>query len=679
MSRSATHPPSKTSLEKGDLLVSRTSDNPGASVQWLVYEKRKFGELLSDWQESVSPGNPEGFIRDHLHLESAISRHDFINLISGNAIASKPLADFISACVPPHISTPLVMRNRAYTAINRGKSIPQLTANDQLIKAARAAKLCEFASAADETANHLFDSWRTDLIDRLTDAAHGEVINVPETFNRLAALLGIDQEVLAGHKLLTAGQASHVGNQLSQMFGLAGDEFDGFAQVSAGALAESASSVATPVHNNYRKTLRFLTESAGMLQEDLGKRLPAALRVNLTNVIPSRQLLERCQQVFQLRDDEATLLRKQAERRQDELSERFAPVVEHFADDGLTTQKYLKAAISQSALFAQRPETLIGNIEGVVKHFASDGLTTQQYLKAACKQPTLFCQRPETLIGNIEGIAKHFAGDGLTTAQYLKAAVKKPRLFTQRPKTLIGNIEGVANHFASDGLTTQQYLEEACKQPQIFTQRSETLIGNIEGVVKHFADDGLTTQQYLKAAISQPTLFTQRPETLIGNIEGVVKRFASDGLTTQQYLKAAIKRPQLFYQRPNTIQEHIHILQSMDKQGLLPINKSAEALWSFITAYPFLLSLSVDNLYFRQCVTTLTDRQPDTRQFVEIHSRSEARLRAALAKEPDLSDALHAEQYPERIGHKNPRRWVERALEQEEGYLTPTGGKKPSR
>jgi hypothetical protein len=166
-------------------------------------------------------------------------------------------------------------------------------------------------------------------------------------------------------------------------------------------------------------------------------------------------------------------------------------VVEHFAPDGLTRSDYVRAAVKQPSLFCQRPETVIGNIEGVVRHFAPDGLTRSDYVRAAVKQPSLFTVKPETVIGNIEGVVRHFAPDGLTSAKYLRLAVKRPALFYQRPETVIGNIEEVARHFAPDGLTRKDYLGAALRQPQLFCQKPKTIFSHVNLIESLYRDGSL--------------------------------------------------------------------------------------------------------------------------------------------------------------------------------------------
>ncbi len=85
--------------------------------------------------------------------------------------------------------------------------------------------------------------------------------------------------------------------------------------------------------------------------------------------------------------------------------------------------------------------------EELTRYFNTTFPTAEMLIEAAVKWPQLFRQRPETLIGNIEGVYDHFQDKGLSLEGYLKAAVKQPQLFYQRPETLIGNIEGVYEYF----------------------------------------------------------------------------------------------------------------------------------------------------------------------------------------------------------------------------------------
>jgi hypothetical protein len=261
-------------------------------------------------------------------------------------------------------------------------------------------------------------------------------------------------------------------------------------------------------------------------------------------------------------------------------------------------------------------------VQAVVWHFAADGLTVRDYLQAADKQYSLIAQRPETLIANIEGVVKHFAAEGLTTRRYLQAAIEKPQLFCQRPTTLISNVEDVVKRFRDQGLTAPDYVLAAVEQPSLFIQRPSTLIGNIEGVVEYFAAEGLTTRDFLQAAIKQPQLFYQKPETLIANIESVKKHFAAYGLTTHEYLQAALKQPSLFVQKPSTIIGHANLIESLHNEGILAIDQGKPALLAFILKYPRYLSLADDNFHLREIAARTTNSQASLhvpRKDVESH------------------------------------------------------------
>ena len=283
----------------------------------------------------------------------------------------------------------------------------------------------------------------------------------------------------------------------------------------------------------------------------------------------------------------------------------------------------------------------------MVAHFAKDGLTTADYLHAAKRQTRILTQRPLTLIGNIEGVSNHFAVDGLTLREYLQAALKQPALFCQKSKTLIANIEGVVDHFAVDGLTKRAYLQAAVQRPNLFYQKPQTLIANIEGIVKHFATEGLNTQAYLQAAIKQPHLFTQKPATMIGNIEGVVKHFAAEGLTVGDYLlAAALRQPALFTQKPSTIAGHINLIESLQEQGLLAIDRGKPALFAFVLEHPMYLALADHNFHLRE----ITAHSNDSTASLRVPRRDVESLLAKLLGHSDMKTPVPKIERPQTPG-----------------------------
>jgi hypothetical protein len=153
------------------------------------------------------------------------------------------------------------------------------------------------------------------------------------------------------------------------------------------------------------------------------------------------------------------------------------------ADEALREQTAIKIQEFMNSAWKYSEKTSFFDFEGkvnrVVGHFAQDGLTREAYLKAAVRRVTLFFQNPETLINNIERVATHFREDGLTRELYLRSAVKQPQLFYQKPETLIGNIERVAHHFREDGLTREAYLKAAGGQPSLFFRSPATIIRHV--------------------------------------------------------------------------------------------------------------------------------------------------------------------------------------------------------
>jgi hypothetical protein len=320
-----------------------------------------------------------------------------------------------------------------------------------------------------------------------------------------------------------------------------------------------------------------------------------------------------------------------------DFKEKTERVVQHFAESGLTRDRYIGAAIKQPTLFVQNADTIISNINNVVEQFSSDGLTRRDYLQAAVDQPGLFHARPGTIISNIDGVVDHFAGDGLTRRDYLQAAVDQPSLFASKSSSIVDKIQQVVDHFAADGLTCKGYLTAVIKQPAILTRQADTVIENTHRVVEHFTRYGLTYRDYLRAATKQPSLFNQRSETLIANIEGVVTHFAGDGLTYRDYLRAATKQPSLFTQKPQTIIQHVNLVADLHSQGVLRLPESSRgppnevgSVLPFMVSNPHYFCLADDNFALREIHARVTGRPPSSTVLQTSRSQVEHELAKSL-------------------------------------------------
>ncbi len=182
-------------------------------------------------------------------------------------------------------------------------------------------------------------------------------------------------------------------------------------------------------------------------------------------------------------------------------------VVAAFAEQGLTEEAYVRAALESPSLFYQSSATIIDNIRGVVKAFKKHGLTEEAYVKAALKPPVLFDRSSAKIIDNVRGMVKEFSAltekvrvktslgiartktvPVLTEKAYVEAALKKPGLFVQSPEKMVDNIRGVVKEFEAQGLTEVKYVKAALRQPQLFTHVSTRIAKNIRDVVKEFKD-----------------------------------------------------------------------------------------------------------------------------------------------------------------------------------------------
>src|SRR5262249_11559509 len=92
----------------------------GFGKGWLAYDRRTFGDILTQWQEHVSPEDVPGFIRVHLHLEHDLTTADITALVSGEKAPAAALASYLSALVPPEVASGTVFRNRGFREAARG-------------------------------------------------------------------------------------------------------------------------------------------------------------------------------------------------------------------------------------------------------------------------------------------------------------------------------------------------------------------------------------------------------------------------------------------------------------------------------------------------------------------------------------------------------------------------------
>jgi transcriptional regulator with XRE-family HTH domain len=588
--------------------------------RWLAFDRRNFGEILSDWQEAVAPGDVQGFIRDHLHLDGALTPPQFVQLISAHAAPSNDLALYLSASVPHHITGPLALRNRAHSLIVAANTLPTVHPDKDAINKARADTLHDILSSPTRDASLAYAAWRDALLDRCQRLSPDRPIDGIITLSGLAKVLNVSPAVLLGKQRVSVDDATYVANEVAQVLGLEGDDFDSFADLTTNVLAATARS---HVRNrpSIGRAARFLRECQGQTQEEFGRSLNVpAQRIALLELgLPVKGIIDRLADRLGLSHLERDLLLSQNPLEALDMT-LFDQLTSHFSESGLTVAGYLSAVARDPQLLQQRcASKIIANVEAMVAHFATDGLTTSEYLRAALKNPALLYQKPATLTGNIEAVLDHFAADRLSRQSYLRAALKHPHIVSQRPTTIFHNVDGVVSHFASDGLTRDTFLKAALKHPHILSQKPSTVIGNIEGVVNHFTRDGLTTADYLRGAIKHPQLFAQKPSTIIHNVKSVVEHFANEGLATPAYLRAATKLPQLFLQRPSTIMSHIQLLKMMHEDQLLGIPGHPAAFVDFICSHPALMVLSDTSLELRRLATHIVGRKliTHTRGIVE--------------------------------------------------------------
>ncbi len=239
MARRSKHPSSsQASIGNG------RDGKEGTSFGWLAYDQRTFGEILSDWQQSVSPGEVRGFLSS-LHLDTAISSSQFTDLVAGSAAPSRELVSYLSACVPDHVTSRVVMRNRGNKALTRADGKPIISPSADQILTARDRKLAEIAQRNSAAGNPAFDTWRDDLVERLSAATPDEAIDVSQTFTNLAGYLNIDRKVLDGQKHPSPDQVESIASELAQLLKLEGSEFDQFVDATTSALSSNGESVAS--------------------------------------------------------------------------------------------------------------------------------------------------------------------------------------------------------------------------------------------------------------------------------------------------------------------------------------------------------------------------------------------------------------------------------------------------
>jgi hypothetical protein len=189
--------------------------SPGFHHEFLAYDRRSFGEILSDWQQHVAPGNLTGFINDHLHLGGTLTASDVTAIIAGpeagGAAPNHELACLISALVSPTVATPLVMRRRGDAAHNKARygSLPIIPVTQEAFQRCRRQVMHALLNAPSAPPGFSadYDAFRAFLLDALQSAAGDVTIQPHQTLLNLANYLQVPANVLLGETRLSQADA----------------------------------------------------------------------------------------------------------------------------------------------------------------------------------------------------------------------------------------------------------------------------------------------------------------------------------------------------------------------------------------------------------------------------------------------------------------------------------------
>jgi hypothetical protein len=423
----------------------------GISFCWLDFDYRKFSDVLSQWVGKYE--TVDDFIKS-IGLEGEIKKEDIIGLIVETKIPNEKLINYLSVQVPCEICSWLKFQNRGKRAIKYGKNKEQINVPDEVIVKERSRRIQEIANCKNEVAeNEDFTQWLADKITVVAKALkRGDEVDIEQSMAGIAKMLGLSVGQLTGKEKITPDLLQDKAEKLANLFRLEGKDFD---EAIEQANACWANDKPKQQSSAYSQAIKYLRQSEGIKSQKF---------VQSEFIISSK--------IADL--DKQTIYRLYQEYMQ--------PIIDQFSQYGLTKEDYLQAVVKHQQLFYQKPQTIIGNIEGVYNHFKDRGLKLDDYLQAALKSPQLFCQKPQTIIGNIEGVCNHFKNRGLKLDDYLQAVINKSSLFCQKPQTIIGNIEGVYNHFKNRGLKLDDYLQVAINTPALFCLKSQTIIDHIEAI-----------------------------------------------------------------------------------------------------------------------------------------------------------------------------------------------------
>lgn len=470
---------------KGEFRDSQNDDGTisGYNFGWLAADDRKFSDVLSGWIGRYK--NADDFIKD-IGLSGEINKNDLSDLVAGTKIPSKELTNYLSVKVPSDVCSRKKLIYRGKTALK--PNIEQVTISDNAISQERSRAIKEIALSKNTTKeNSSFVEWLTENINDVA-VRYKRPVDVEKSMAGIAAVLDISLNQLKGVDKIPANVIQEKAEKLAGLFLHGENDFDAAVEKTTNAWSGIK---ADKYDTAYSRIIRYLRHSVGMTQSEFAKS------TGLSEIIISRleseisikgdEANDKIFKNLNLNEEDKKNISDSYKEYKKIVTERFykksTPIIEYFAEYGLTQENYLRAAVKNNQLFYQNPEKIISNIETVQKHFKNNGLKLEDYLKAALSHPQLFFHKPSTIISNIEGVSNHFKDNGLSLDDYLKAALAQPPLFYQKPTTIIVKIEGVYNHFKDKGLKLEDYLKAALKQPTLFYQRQETIIEHMELII----------------------------------------------------------------------------------------------------------------------------------------------------------------------------------------------------
>lgn len=208
----------------------------------------------------------------------------------------------------------------------------------------------------------------------------------------------------------------------------------------------------------------------------------------------------------------------------------------------ISPKEYVLAALKQTQLFYQKPETIENNI---VKASKLLQIESGEYTQAALKQPQLFYQKAESVAENIYKTSEMLE---IPSKELTKAALNQPQLFYQKSDTILSNINTASKLLQ---INPKELSNAALRHPTLFCRNPQSIAENINILSAYLS---VPQKQIAQIALKNPTLFCLNPNTIIENIKRTAKLLK---ISNKEWSMALLKQPPLFYMKPETISGNI--------------------------------------------------------------------------------------------------------------------------